>query len=194
MKLIIRCEQCSKILTGEVEKSQSSGVCPRCGHQFTITAPISHDGRKHKRVVVGESQFAQSIPETLTQNREDPVYRVMYTEVPPVEFALKRSDYVPLLDLSKGGMGVLSRADDQSSELLPGDKFVAEIDFPILVQSIFVQVELRWIRLIKEGQLRHTGVQFCHPDEPLQSVIQCLMNYIQSRTQTPDCKIWGSFG
>ena len=90
MKLIIRCETCGKILQGDVEKSHIVGVCPRCGSRFTISDPVSQDSRRHKRVFIGESQFTQSIPETLTQSLEVPAYRVMYTEVPPVEFALKR--------------------------------------------------------------------------------------------------------
>ena len=155
MKIIIRCEKCGKVLRGKSGKDQRIGSCPRCRDEFVIPSPVRHGDRKQERVVISENNLVQPIPETFTHSKESPVYRVLYTEVSPVEFALKRSTHVPLLDLSEGGMGLLVRADDLSEGPLPGDILVAELDFPIFVQSIFVQVEVCWIRPLKEEKLLH---------------------------------------
>ena len=62
--------------------------------------------------------------------------------------------------------------------LLPGDVFIAELDFPILVQSIFIQVGVRWIRLIKGEKLLQIGVRFCKSDKAFRGVIKNLIKYI----------------
>jgi len=193
-KIDIRCEKCGKVLKGKAEKGKVFGKCPRCGDKIVIPEPLTRESRKHKRVVVGENRFIPTIPETLAQSQESPVYRIMYTEVPPMEFALKRSTQIPLLDLSEGGMKLFVRADEKSQGLSLGDVFLAEIDFPILVQSIFIQVEVRWVRLIKEEKLLQIGVQFCNSDKSFRDVIKDLMKYITSRTETLDFDKWGAFG
>jgi len=194
MKIIIRCEKCGKVLRGKAGKGQKIGRCPRCMDEFVIPSPVSHEDRQYERAIISENNFVRPIPESLTHSKESPVYRVLYTEVSPVEFALKRSTHVPLLDLSEGGMGILVRADEISDGLLPGDVFIAELDFPILVQSIFIQVEVRWIRLIKEEKLLQVGVRFCKSDKAFRGVLKNLMEYISSKTETLDFDKWGSFG
>jgi phage FluMu protein Com len=194
MKIIIRCEKCGKVLRGKAGKGQRIGRCPRCMDEFVIPSPVRHGDRKQDRVVISENNLVRPIPETFTHSKEPPVYRVLYTEVSPVEFALKRSTHVPLLDLSEGGMGILVRADEISDGLLPGDVFIAELDFPILVQSIFIQVEVHWIRPIKEEKLLHIGVRFCNSDKSFKGVFKNLMKYISSKTETLDFDKWGSFG
>lgn len=192
MTLIIRCDKCGKVLKGKAQKSRIVGTCPRCKEDIVIPDPLSKENRKKKRAVICESKLVRTIPEALTKSEESPRCRVMYTEVSPVEYALNRSTHVPLLDLSEGGMGILMRTYSES-KLLPGDLFTVEIDFPVLVQSIFIKVEVSWIRPIKE-KLMHVGVRFCETDEPFREVLKDLMKYITSKTKTIDFEKWGSFG
>lgn len=193
-KLIFRCENCCKVLQSNAKKDLKNGKCPRCEEEFVFPHPVSQEGRKHKRAVVGESKFVQLVPEAHTQSKVTPAYRVMYTEVPPVEFTFRRSSHIPLLDLSEGGMGLLVRVDETSEKLVPGYIFVAEIDFPILIQTIFTQVEVCWVRPLKDHRLRHVGVQFCTSDKSFKGVIKNLIKYIMSRSDTLDFDKWGSFG
>jgi phage FluMu protein Com len=193
-KLIVRCDKCGKVLKGIAEKGNILGTCPRCREKFVIPDPVPHESRKKKRAVIGESRLVQPIPESLAQCTGAPVYRVMYTEVLPDEFIMKRSDSLPLLDLSEGGMGILMKADHLSGGLLPGDFFYAEIDFPILVHPVYIQVEVCWIRPIKDDTLLQVGVRFCEPGPDFLAVLNNLIQYIESRTQTIDFDKWGSFG
>jgi len=194
MELIVRCKKCGKVMKGKSKKSKISGRCPRCRDSFVISDPVSQESRKYKRLVVGESKLVKPLPETLTRRKASPTFRVMFTEVPPNDFAMNRSDYIPLLDLSEGGMGLLSRVNDISSKLQPGDSLVVEIDFPILTQTIFVEVEVCWIRPIKDDKLLQIVVRFCESDDSFPAVLKNLLKYIESRTETMDFDKWGSFG
>lgn len=194
MELIVRCEKCSKVLKGKSVKSQIIGKCPRCRDNFVFSDPVSQESRKNKRLVVGEGQLVKPLPKTLTQSKASPAFCVMFTEVPPIDFAMNRSDYIPLLDISEGGMGLLTRVNDISSKIQPGDSLVVEIDFPILIQTIFVEVEVCWIRPIKDDKLLQIGVRFCEPDDSFLAVLSNLLKYIDSRNKTMDFDKWGSFG
>jgi hypothetical protein len=194
MEVTIRCEKCGKVLKGEAEKPGSFGRCPRCHAKVAIPNPSLRNFRKYERQIVGENVFVPAVPDSLTRSEQAPFVKVRYTEVPPVDFALGRPNHIPLLDLSEGGMGILMKDDESSKELNPGDVFVAEIDFPILVRPIRLEVEVRWIRAIKKERLRHVGVQFCHPDQVLKKVIHSLIKYITSRSETNGFEKWGAFG
>ena len=194
MKITIRCEQCGKALRGKAGKKQTRGTCPRCMDKFVISNPVSREDRKQERAVVSDNNLVRPIPAALTSSEKSPVYRVSYTEVSPVEFALKRSTHVPLLDLSEGGMGILVNADEVSKALGSGDEFTAELDCPIFIQSIYVQVAVHWIRPTKEGKLLHLGVRFCNSDKSFRRVIKTLMKFISSKTDTLDFDKWGAFG
>lgn len=194
MELIIHCEKCGKLLQGKAEKARTFGECPRCGHKLAIPVPAMHENRKHKRAVVVESKFVKPIWETLTQSKEPSLYRIVYTEAPPVEFALNRASDSPLLDISEGGMGILVKADAKSNGLLPGNIFVAEIDFPILIQPIFIRVEVCWMRPLKEDRLFHIGVRFCESGEYLEDLLKNLVRYVESKSKAIDIDKWGSFG
>ena len=194
MEIFIRCKKCGKVLQCETKKSGESGRCIRCNESFTIPDGVFADSRKHKREVVVESDLVPTTPGHLTESDDIPSFRVRYTEVPPVEFISKRSSEIPLLDLSKGGMGLLFRKDEKTDRLLKGEDFVVEIDFPILVQPILVRVEVRWIHPINNDSLLQVGVQFHNPDRALKSVLKNLMKYISSRSNTLGFEKWGAFG
>ena len=193
MDVIIRCASCGKVLKGKTQEDHLTGHCPRCHDTVRISAPLAREGRKYHRVVVGENEFVTSVPQPYCTSKTRPVYRIMYTEVPPLDFLLNRSSHVPLLDLSEGGMGLFVRVDNASEELEPGSTFVAEIDFPILVQPVFITVEVRWVRPIKEDKIMQMGVRFCDMDDSLRSVLLNLKKYIESRTKELEFEKWGAF-
>ncbi len=189
-----RCEKCRKVLRSKTEETGKTGKCPFCGTTLTMPDPVLRQKRKHARALAGESSFFRPLPESLLQASSPPLYRVMYTEVPPAEFLLKRSSHVPLLDLGEGGMGFFVRADEKSREVFPGQSFVVEVDFPIFVQPIFVEVKVCWTRSGDENKVLHVGVKFVRTDELLTGFLQNLINYISSRTEAVDLDKWGSFG
>jgi phage FluMu protein Com len=189
----IRCASCGKVLKGKPQEDHLTGNCPRCHGTVRISVPLARECRKFHRAIVGENQFVTSVPQPYGTSKTQPLCRVMYTEVPPADFILYRSSHVPLLDLSEGGMGLFVRADNTSKELLPGSTFVTEIDFPILVQPVFVMVEVRWVRPIKEDKIMQLGVRFCNMDDALKSVLLNLKKYIESRTKELEFEKWGAF-
>ena len=191
--IIFRCEKCGKVLKGEVQKSTVVGKCPRCKDKFVVPDPVTRDNRKKKRTIVPESKYYITLPDTLTKSNNQANFRVIYTEVPPVEFALKRKDQVPLLDISEGGMGFLIRSDDKSGKVLPGDILVVEMDFPVLAQPVYTKIEVCWLKPIKEDKLMHVGVRFYRPSEALKGFLKGILKYIESKTQSLDFETWGSF-
>jgi hypothetical protein len=90
-------------------------------------------------------------------------------------------------------MSLFVRVDSMSKELVPGTTFVAEIDFPILIQPVFVEVEVRWVRPIKKEKIMQMGVRFCDMDDALRSVLFNLKEYIESRTKELEFEKWGAF-
>ena len=89
---------------------------------------------------------------------------------------------------------LLVKADDAALQLAAGTIIPIEIDFPILVEPIYVQTEVRWLRHIKEHGLIQIGVEFCQPDESLKKVVDKLYDYIVSRTEIWEFEKWGAFG
>ncbi len=133
------------------------------------------------------------MPDSLTKKSDKVNYRVTYTEVPPMDYALKRSDQVPLLDISEGGMGFIIRSDNKSNKVLPGDILVVEMDFPIFVQPVYTEVEVCWLRPLKEEKMMHVGVRFYQPGEAIKKVLKGILKYLASKSQTLDFETWGSF-
>lgn len=193
MEIIIRCENCGKVLKGTAQEACLMSRCPRCQDTLEIPAPMNMEARQYYRAVVGEKKWITSVPYAFRKSNAPAVYKVMYTEVPPADFIQNRSTHVPLLDLNEGGMGLFVNADKVSDELQPSNTFIAEIDFPILVQPLIVRVEVRWIRPIKEKKLIQMGVMFCDMNESLRNVILSLKHYIESRTNEFDFDKWGAF-
>ncbi len=190
--IIIRCEKCGKILQGKVEKSNIVGKCPRCKDKFVVPDPISRESRKGDRSIVSESKYFRDLPDSVTKSNSSVNYRVVYTEAPPMEFALKRKDQVPLLDIGEGGIGFIARADDKANKALPGDILTIEIDFPIFVKPVSAKVEVCWVRPIKQKKLMQVGVRFYRPSEALKGVLKNIKEYIASKTQSLDFETWGS--
>ncbi len=190
--IIIRCEKCGKVLKGKTQKSNIVGKCPRCKDKFVVPDPITRDNRKKKRSIIPESKYVSALPDKLTKSSKPAHYRLMYTEVSPVEYALKRSDHVPLLDISESGMGFIIRTHNKSHKILPGDMLYVELDFPVLVQPIYTEVEVCWIKPIKEEKLMHVGVRFHRPGEELEGVLKGILKYIASKSQSLDFETWGS--
>jgi phage FluMu protein Com len=191
--VIIRCASCGKVLKGKAREDHLTGNCPRCHDTLRISPPLASEGRKYHRAVVGENEFITFVPQPFCTSKTLPVYSIVYTEVAPIDFIRNRSSHVPLLDLSEGGMGLFVRVDNVSKELAPGTTFVATIDFPILVQPVFVTVEVRWIRPIKKEKIMQMGVRFCDMNDSLRGVLLNLKKYIESRTKELEFEKWGAF-
>jgi phage FluMu protein Com len=189
--IIIRCEKCGKVLKGKVQKSNIVVKCPRCNDNFVVPDPITRENRKNKRIVIPESKHFRTLPDSIIKSNNPATYKVVYTEAPPVEFALKRSDRVPLLDISESGMSFIIRVDE-SSKVLPGDILVLEIDFPVFTQPVYTKVEVCWIRSMKEEKLMHVGVRFYQPTEALKKVLNGMIKYIAATTKSLDFETWGS--
>jgi hypothetical protein len=183
--IIIRCEKCGKVLKGIV------GKCPRCNDNFVVPNPITRENRKFERTIIPESKYFRTLPDSIIKSKNPANYKVVYTEAPPVEFALKRSDRVPLLDISESGMSFIIRVDE-SSKVLPGDILVLEIDFPVFTQPVYTKVEVCWIRSMKEEKLMHVGVRFYQPTEALKKVLNGMIKYIAATTKSLDFETWGS--
>ncbi len=190
--IFIRCEKCGKVLKGRTQKLNIVGKCPRCKDKFVVPDPIKRDSRKKKRTIVHESKYVSTLPDILTKRNKPPHYRLIYTEVSPVEYALKRSDHVPLLDMSEDGLGFIIKTNDKSHKILPGDILYVALDFPVLVQPIYSEVEICWIKPIKEEKLMHVGARFHRPGEALKEVLKSLVKYIASKSQSLDFETWGS--
>jgi len=193
IKMIVRCEKCGKVLQGEPDKAGASITCPKCNNKFVVPGALSRESRRHERVLTSESRLALQIPESLSRSEEQALYCIAYTEVPPVEFALNRSTYVPLVDLSEGGMGFLVKTDEKARLIEPGSSFVIEIDFPILVRTVFVIVESRWLRPVTGEKLLRVGVQFKTTDAAFKKVIEHMIEYLMMRTDAIDIEKWGIF-
>jgi phage FluMu protein Com len=191
--VIIRCAGCGKVLKGKTQEDHLTGNCPRCHDTLNISPPSAREERKYRRAVVGENEFVTSVPQPFRTSKTPPVYRIVYTEVPPIDFIRNRSSHVPLLDLSEGGMGLFVRVDSVSKELVPGTTFAAGIDFPILIQPVFVTVEVRWVRPIKKEKIMQMGVRFCDMNDSLRGVLFNLKKYIESRTKELEFEKWGAF-
>ncbi len=191
--IIIRCEKCGKVLKGKMKKSNIVGKCPRCKDKFVVPDPVAQDNRQYKRTIIPESKYVCSVPASLTNNKKPVNYRIIYTEVSPVEFALNRTDQVPLLDISEGGMGIIIRSINASGKVLPGDIFIVELDFPIFIKPVYTEVEVCWLKPIKDDKLMHVGVRFNRTGEDFKKVLKCILKFISSKTQSLDFETWGSF-
>lgn len=190
---VIRCENCGKVLRGKPDEGGTLTSCPKCKNKLVVPDAFSSESRRHPRVLTTQSSLALRIPESLSQGEEPALYCIAYTEVSPVEFALHRSTCVPLMDVSEGGMGFLVRTDEKARPIEPGYCFVVEIDFPILVQPVFVTVETRWLRPMSGGKLLRVGVQFKTVDESFKKVVKKMIEYLMVRTDAIDVEKWGMF-
>ena len=90
-------------------------------------------------------------------------------------------------------MGFLVKADEKSRLIEPGSCFVVEIDFPIFVQPVFVQVEVLWLRPISGDKLLRVGVQFKTADELFKKVVERMIEYLSMRSDAIDIEKWGIF-
>lgn len=180
----IRCGKCGKVLLARPAAEKKLAKCPRCKSAFTIPSLSQLAARKSPRVIVSENEkFLSRLPEKLTRKKENPLCRVVYTEASPVAFAQQRPDQAPILDLSEDGLSVYLKKDDKLTSLDAGTVFLIEIDFPVLVLPLIIEVVLRWLKPVEEAGLIQLGVQFVDPDEDLQKVILILMDFILSRPE-----------
>ena len=95
--------------------------------------------------------------------------------------------------MSEDGLGFIIKTNNKSHTILPGDILYVELDFPVLVQPIYTEVEVCWIKPIKEEKLMHVGARFHRPNDALIDVLRGMVKYIASKTQSLDFETWGSF-
>jgi len=61
------------------------------------------------------------------------------------------------------------------------------------MSPVYTEVEVCWIKPIKEEKLMHVGARFHRPDEALKEVLKGIIKYIASKTQSLDFETWSSF-
>ncbi len=180
--LKVRCDYCGKVMVTISEYAGRNMKCPECSNSIQIPNTSEIKMRKTAREVVHESEMSTHLPETLRKPEITPLYRIVYTEVLPANFALKRNNVFPLLDLSENGLGFICKEKDalklKIDEIVP-----IEVDFPILEEPLKLQVQVRWLKQMSNKKLYRIGVEFHQPERELHSVLDTLYNYITSRPE-----------
>ncbi len=162
-------------------ESRKIGICPKCKTKLLIPTLSEIEARKSQRAVIGESKFQIALPEALTTHGEAPDCRVMYTEASPYEFALRRKDRFPVLDLSEGGLSFFIRTTDAKDRITLGKTILVEIDFPVLVVPIYAYAAVRWVNSTDDRALLQVGVEFEEESEDLRRIVAGLMGYVLSK-------------
>lgn len=176
----IRCKSCGKVLITKCGEERKIGICPNCRAKLIIPKITELEARKTERAVISESELTIRAPEGLVSPVEKPVCRVMYTEAPPFEFALRRKDQLPILDLSEAGLSFLAKKKE-AGFLVPGKTILIEIDFPILIEPIYPYVQVRWANPTEEEELLQIGVEFQSPKKDLEEIAATMVKYVLSK-------------
>lgn len=178
----IRCGNCGKVLLVKCTEERKMGICPKCRTKLIIPKLPEIEARKSERAVISESPLTVQPPEGLVSPKEKPFCRLVYTEVPPFEFALRCKDHVPILDLSENGLSFLIRKKEAADFLTLEKVILIEIDFPILGEPIYPYVRVRWTNVTQDQDLLQIGVEFFEPHKDLQKIMANLIRYVLARS------------
>ncbi|MFH1147161.1 MAG: PilZ domain-containing protein [Pseudomonadota bacterium] len=176
----IRCKSCGKVLLTKCGEERKIGVCPGCKTKLIIPKISEIEARKTERAVISESALTIRAPEGLVSPAEKPACRVMYTEAPPFEFALRRKDQLPILDLSETGLSFLAKKKDAGPFVL-GKTLLIEIDFPILIEPVYPYVQVRWANPTEDNELLQIGVEFLEPAKDMEKIAATMVKYVLSK-------------
>ena len=141
----------------------------------------NRDNRRTERVVVEKNVLAQDLPESLIISDKVPVYTVAYVEADPVQFALKRKNMLPLIDICDDGLAFFIKAQKDEKKVVARQIIQIQIDFPILIEPIKTNIEIQWTIYLEESGLLRVGAKFCDASQDFKKIIKSLIKYVQSK-------------
>lgn len=178
MIIRIRCQKCGGGLKTDSANAGKMGECPKCKATFVIPEAPAQEKRETQRAMV-QDKDGHVQPDV--QAKTESVLRrllVQYTEADPSSFTLKRSDRVPLLDISEGGIRFMVKDSPGTPRLKTSERLILDLDFPILDAPISLKAQVRWVSAMEGTELYQVGVQFEKTDNAARELLKRLITYV----------------